>query len=132
MIRKQIIVFIFVGLTAVAIDYVSYLSFLHLLNQILFAKALGFFAGAIFSFYANKHLTFSYKLNNKSHRVKFLVVYLMSLLANTLINDSILNLDLENQFSIQMAFFVATGASAILNFWGMKYYVFTAKSRWCK
>lgn len=132
MIRKQIIVFIFVGLVAVAIDYVSYLGFLHFFNQVLFAKALGFFAGAIFSFYANKHLTFSYKLNNKSHQAKFLLVYLMSLLANTLINGWILNFDLENQFGIQIAFFVATSTSAILNFLGMKYYVFTKKSRWCK
>jgi putative flippase GtrA len=44
--------------------------------------------------------------------------------ANVLVNALILKLLADVEFAIQLAFLLATGASASLNFVGMKFFVF--------
>lgn len=122
-VKKQILLFLPIGFFTVFLDYCSYLFILNYSN-IHFAKAVGFFTGTLFSYCANKTITFRYQKNVKKSFVKFYILYFFSMCMNVIINSSI-NHYLNNfQSTFLLSFFISTGCSAILNFLGMKYYVF--------
>ena len=122
-VKKQILLFLPIGFLTVFLDYSSYLFILNYFN-IHFAKAVGFFTGTLFSYFANKIITFSYQKNVKKSFVKFYILYFFSMCINVLINSSINHYFNNFQSTFILSFFISTGCSAILNFFGMKYYVF--------
>ena len=122
-VKKQIFLFLPIGFFTVFLDYCSYLFILNYFN-IHFAKAVGFFTGTLFSYFANKTITFRYKKNVKKSFVKFYILYFFSMCMNVIINSSINHYFNNFQRTFILSFFISTGCSAILNFFGMKYYVF--------
>jgi polyisoprenyl-phosphate glycosyltransferase len=113
--------FIVVGLTTVGVDYACYMSLLWLGLSITPAKGAGFICGAIFAFYANRAVTFR-ALGRRHAPLWFAIVYLTSLISNVAVNKVVL---LALPQAILLAFLIATGVSATINFIGMKYLVFT-------
>ena len=89
---------------------------------------MSFCLGVLFAYFANKYFTFKrddYGLKGKG---KFTLVYATSLIANISVNYVALKFifpQLEIRFII--AFVMATGISAIMNFLGMKLYVFKGR-----
>ena len=122
-IRKELSVFIIVGILTVTIDFIVYTSFLKLeLLNLNNSKAIGFISGTIFSYLANRYWTFNYKGNILNLKVilRFIIVYSISLLVNVKLNEFIL---LKTDL-LSLAFLFATGTSASINFVGMKLIVF--------
>lgn len=125
MIKKEIKIFILIGICTVIIDYLTYSSILtyKALNKEK-AKGIGFVAGALFAYFGNRSLTFSKKLYRKKSFIYFSILYLSSLFLNILINSFILKIIGESFLSYKIAFLIATAFSAISNFVIMKYWVF--------
>lgn len=122
MLKKQAFIFLFVGGSTVLIDYTSYilLSMADLDRDI--SKGLGFLAGAIFSYYANKKITFNYSGTKRIYQ--FAVIYIISLVLNISINSASLELLPHTEHATNVAFILATIVSASFNFLGMKYFAF--------
>ncbi len=124
---KEVKSFLIVGILTVLIDFLVYSISGKYFFKTSLAKAFGFISGTIFSFFANRNITFRSQNNIWAHLSKFIFLYTGTLIANVMINNTILNFIPLFKFQIYFAFFIATSTSAILNFLGMKYFVFIKK-----
>ena len=125
---KEIRFFLIVGILTFLIDYLIYSLSRTLIINTTQAKAFGFISGTVFAFLANKNITFENHDNIWGHLYKFLILYSGSLFINVTINNSLLNWFNDFQYKVQLSFLTATLTSAIINFIGMKYFVFIKKS----
>ena len=111
--------FVISGILAVTVDLLVYYTLANYLNYDL-AKALSFICGTTVAFIANKYFTFKkYKKRNKEIW-QFALLYLSTLTINVVINRLILDI---SQI-VFLGFLVATACSAILNYLGLKLWVF--------
>ena len=129
MMRKQAAIFLIVGGLTASVDYICYFSILwaELLNPNL-AKSMGFLMGTIFAYFANRFWTFGRIPINPLHSLGFLVLYASTMAINIMTNAKILEVLGTFTGAIQIAFVTATAVSAILNFLGMKFFVFSKSS----
>lgn len=141
---KQITKFGIIGVSAVLVDAFFY----YLLSgfwtvDTSIAKGVGFLFGTIYTYFLNKTWTWKHtEKSNKGMLMKFAIVYAISFVVNIYvnayfleaINDGDIALSLVNSdndrtlFSFKadkvIALFLATVASAIINFIGQKFFVF--------
>ena len=128
MMKRQLIVFLIVGTLTVLIDFVSYRGLIIFeIMELNMAKATGFIIGTLFAYFANRIWTFGAVTHIPGTAVRFTVLYACTLFSNVLINQVILEIFSEGIAFIQVAFLIATGVSASLNFLGMKLFVFKSK-----
>ena len=121
---NELKLFIFIGLLTVFLDYFIYsLLAFYFFFYISFSKALGFIGGTIFSYVMNSKITFGKNKYDEGSILRFLTIYSFSLLVNVISNNFFLVL-FESVIS---AYLIATFFSALLNFLGMKFYVFNEK-----
>ena len=126
MIRRELAVFLVVGITTAGIDFCVYRGLAWGGLGVDIAKAAGFLAGTVFAYAANRAWTFGHKPHAPGSLWRFLLLYGMTLGANVFVNALALK-DLAGlAFPVQVAFVLATGTSATLNFLGMKFFVFQA------
>ena len=125
MIKRELAIFLVVGASTVVVDFVSYrgLSRLEVMSVDM-AKATGFLVGTLFAYFANRFWTFGHKQHVLGSAWRFAVLYANTLGANVLINSLAIKLFTNATAPIQLAFLLATGVSACLNFIGMKLFVF--------
>lgn len=124
--KKQILVFLVVGVLTVLIDFVTYQILLTLFSAPASpAKGISFLVGTLFAYFANKTWTFQQPQPTMSTFPKFIALYLATLAVNVLINKLFLFALQDFSQKISVAFLFATGTSATLNFLGMKYFVFS-------
>jgi putative flippase GtrA len=114
--------FLIVGGSAVGTDFLVYFAQLWLwtdMNTAL-AKSISFIAGAVLSFLLNR--SFVFRSTGQMHRqiVPFTLLYLVTLGLNTATNAFALGQDVSRP----IAWLLATGASTVANFLGMKLIVF--------
>jgi putative flippase GtrA len=135
MIKRELLIFLIVGLLTVAIDFVIYRTLIYLgLDCVNIAKGMGFIGGTIFAYFANRFWTFKEPGPRSGSVARFAIVYLLSLCANIVVNYfsilmlAHLNSGIAKQQALLLAFLLATGLSATLNFLGMKFFVFTKRS----
>ncbi len=120
--------FIFVGFTTVFIDFFFYTILINLNFLIFFSKGISFFLGAIFSYIANKKITFNAKGGKKVFS-KFIFIYTISLFLNVFLNSTIIKiLNIKSPISLSIAFIVSTFFSATFNFISLKKFVFRERS----
>ena len=124
---KEIRYFLIIGILTVLIDYLVYFLSRKFIINTSQAKAFGFISGTVFAFLANRNITFKNHSNICGHLYKFLILYSVTLFINITINNNLLNWLTDFHFKIQVSFLVATTTSAIINFIGMKYFVFLIK-----
>lgn len=123
MIRRELLTFLIVGTLTVVVDFLSY----HGLSQVWsvdFAKAGGFVAGTVFAYFANRIWTFGHNAHASGTWWRFILLYAITLGANVFVNAWALGLTSSFAQSVQISFFLATAISAMLNFIGMKWFVF--------
>jgi putative flippase GtrA len=121
---KQSINFLLIGLVTVLVDYSTYRSLIFFEYNISIAKSIGFALGTIFSFIANRNITFNVKNNFFGHLIKFSMLYFTSMMFNLFVNSISLGLFKNSNLKVQISFILATITSATINFVGMKYFVF--------
>jgi putative flippase GtrA len=125
MIKRELAIFLVVGASTVLVDFISYRGLIGFqVMEVDMAKATGFLAGTLFAYFANRFWTFGHKSHIPGSAWRFSALYVSTLGANVLINALALKLLADVAASIQLAFLLATGVSACLNFLGMKLFVF--------
>lgn len=128
MIKLELSKFLVVGCLTVALDFMVYRGLTYFfLCDISLAKAIGFISGCIFAYFANRYWTFNQQATRSGSLWRFIIVYAVSLFANVLINQGIFS-SWDSPAALYVAFLVATGVSATLNFMSMKWFVFTQRT----
>lgn len=125
MIKRELVIFLVVGTLTVFVDFATYSSLTQIkVMEVNIAKAIGFSAGALFAYFANRCWTFGHQLHAEGNAWRFSALYVSTLGANVFINSLALRLFVDITSAIQVAFLLATVVSACLNFIGMKFFVF--------
>lgn len=127
MIQREASIFLIVGVTTVAFDFVTY----RLLGSTTgfnaeLCKGVGFLAGTVFSYFANRFWTFGRVSPARGSPARFALLYAATLCTNIAINGTMLSLLSDDMFRVELSFALATAVSATLNFLGMKFFVFSA------
>ena len=125
MIKRELVIFLVVGTLAVFIDLVTYSGLTQFqVMEVNVAKAIGFLAGTLFAYFANRFWTFGHQPHALGSAWRFSALYASTLGANVLVNALALRLIADLTARTQLAFLLATVFSACLNFLGMKFFVF--------
>lgn len=125
MIKRELAIFLIVGVSTVLVDFISYRGLIGFqVMEVDMAKATGFLVGTLFAYFANRFWTFGHRPHVPGSAWRFSALYASTLGANVLINALALRLLADVAFAFQLAFLLATGVSASLNFLGMKLFVF--------
>nr|WP_301541448.1 GtrA family protein [Herbaspirillum rubrisubalbicans] len=113
-----------VGVLTVMVDFCTYRLLLWgSVLDVATAKTIGFLTGTVFAYVANRLWTFRHTQSGGSIP-RFALLYACTLGINVCINSAVLRLAGHSQAAIGAAFILATGCSAVLNFLGMKFFVF--------
>ena len=127
--KREAVVFLFVGALTVLLDFVAYLALLNQLGlPVAPSKGLSFAIGALFAYFANRIWTFQRPTVDSRSWLRFLVLYAGTLALNVLTNSTLLWGLLEFPWALEAAFIGATVLSATTNFLGMKFFVFKRKA----
>jgi putative flippase GtrA len=121
------VVFLAVGITAVSIDAFVYSFLITTPLNINFSKGLSALCGASFAYVANRRVTFRSDHSTRA-MVRFFILYITSFSANIAVNALSLRLLQGFRFQIAPAFVAATATSTVMNFVGMKLWVFRRRS----
>ncbi len=125
MIKRELVIFLIVGASTVLVDFMIYRGLIQFqVMEVDMAKATGFLVGTLFAYFANRFWTFVHKSHAPGSAWRFSALYASTLGANILINALALKLLADTAVAFQLAFLLATGVSASLNFLGMKLFVF--------
>jgi putative flippase GtrA len=125
MIKRELVIFLIVGASTVLVDFLTYRGLIQFqVMEVDMAKATGFLVGTLSAYFANRFWTFGHKSHAPGSAWRFMVLYASTLGANVLINALSLKLLADTAAAFQLAFLLATGVSASLNFLGMKFFVF--------
>ena len=121
---KQLASYSTIGFISLAIDAMVYiiLSEIFLVSKSL-SKIISFIIGSINSFLGNKMLTFRIKSFDYKEPIKFILLYSISLIANSLSHDYFLKI-----FDGFLPFVISTIVAVIINFTGLKLWVFKNKN----
>ena len=122
--NKELLKYIFVGLSTVLIDFLIY-KFLIKFIVIYLAKTISFLSGTFFSYQLNRTWTFKSGKKTLSQFIKYLIIHITSLVLNVFINSLLLNTFSKNYFlSYEVSFLIATLTSATYNFLFIKKFIF--------
>ena len=122
--NKELLKYIFVGLSTVLIDFLIY-KFLIKFIVIYLAKTISFLSGSFFSYQLNRTWTFKSGEKTLSQFIKYLIIHITSLVLNVFINSLLLNTFSKNYFlSYEVSFLIATLTSATYNFLFIKIFIF--------
>ena len=122
--NKELLKYIFVGLSTVLIDFLIY-KFLIKFIVIYLAKTISFLSGTFFSYQLNRTWTFKSGKKTLSQFIKYLIIHITSLVLNVFINSILLNTFSKNYFlSYEVSFLIATLTSATYNFLFIKIFIF--------
>ena len=122
--NKELLKYIFVGLSTVLIDFLIY-KFLIKFIVIYLAKTISFLSGTFFSYQLNRTWTFKSGKKTLSQFLKYLIIHITSLVLNVFINSLLLNTFSRNYFlGYEVSFLIATLTSATYNFLFIKIFIF--------
>ena len=130
MIRRELAVFLVAGTLTVLLDFAVYRGLLAWgAADVEVAKGMGFLAGTMFAYFANRHWTFGHTADQRGSAWRFAGLYATTLAVNVVVNAGFLAAlapSSLNEVAVSVAFVLATGVSAALNFLGLKFFVFAA------
>jgi putative flippase GtrA len=118
--KKEFILFLIAGCSAVLTDVTVYYLLIHVLNH-NFSKGISFVCGSMIAFLLNKFFTFKKNRLSMKEILTFCILYLSTLVINIFVNGFVLSFEPNYLF---FAFLIATGVSTILNYIGQKFWVF--------
>ena len=122
--NKELLKYIFVGLSTVLIDFLIYKLLIKFI-VIYLAKTISFLSGTFFSYQLNRTWTFKSGEKTLSQFIKYLIIHITSLVLNVFINSLLLNTFSKNYFlSYEVSFLIATLTSATYNFLFIKIFIF--------
>jgi len=123
---NQLARFLVVGLSAVGTDFLTYMAMVNIGGlPTTPSKIVSFVAGAVISFILNRSFVFRADASPASRQAaEFAFLYATTLGLNAGVNAFSLDLGCAKSF----AWLIATGASTVANFAGMKWIVFRSRN----
>jgi putative flippase GtrA len=120
--------FLAVGMIAVSLDWGIYVALTNFVGVgVVLSKSLSYMIGSMFAFIANSSLVFQSDLALLNF-LKHLFPYTFSLLANTLVFAFLKsNFSFDSPIILVAALLTATFVSTVINFMGMRFWVFNNK-----
>jgi putative flippase GtrA len=117
--------FLFIGTIAVCLDWGFYLTLTNFFGvEAVLAKVISYIIGTVFSFIANGRIVFQADLA-RANFLRHLLLYALSLLVNTLAFGSLKSFfSSDSSTSLAAPLLTATFASTVINFVGMRFWVF--------
>jgi len=124
-ISSKFIIFLMGGVLSFSLEWISFLIMITFFGiEFNISKLISFLLGTLFAFYFNSRFTFRKNLYIINF-YKFLSIYFFSMTINILIFSQFSSRDLPNlELRIFMGLLIATTASASMNYFGIKYFVF--------
>jgi len=124
-ISSKFIIFLMGGVLSFSLDWISFLIMITFFGiEFNISKLISFLLGTLFAFYFNSRFTFRKNLYIINF-YKFLSIYFFSMIINILIFSQFSSRGLPNlELRIFMGLLIATTASASMNYFGIKYFVF--------
>lgn len=117
------------GIISVAIAYGVYRALVGIDLMIVIANSIAYLSGTTYGFIANKHLAFHDEgAVSVRKMVRYVLLHAATLLVNMGVNATMLAIQHDLSNSLSSAFLMAIAASTVLNFFGMKYWVFKQHS----
>lgn len=125
MIRRELIFFVMNGLISVAIAFGVYRALVASGMLIEVANSIAYLAGMAYGFFANRRLTFRDRSALSAGKVlRYTHLHTFTLLVNMGANLTILGMISGLLGALSAAFLGAIAISTVLNFLGLKYWVF--------
>lgn len=121
--KQQLLRFLMAGIMAVGTDFTVYWLTSELL-AVDVAKGISFICGSVVAFVVNRLWTFEHNAAISSSILHFSTLYSLTFLANVGVNHITLVFIPDIKL---LGFLFATATSTILNFFGMKYWVFSKR-----
>ena len=124
---KNFIKFFVVGCIAFGTDIISYFALLSLDFPSAIAKSISFMLGVAVGYILNSLFTFNNSQLVATELKKYILLYLGSMLVNMTLNEyflSFLRDSTLSNHSLLIAVLLATTVSLLINFFGLRYYVF--------
>ena len=115
-----------VGLSGTAVDFVAY-TLLSIVAPTWIAKSIGFATGTITGFFLNRAWTFRYKGPSSEALLRYVLLYVATLVINVFINQSLLALLFSVAGAQFIAFTAATAVTATINFLFINKYIFKSE-----
>ena len=124
LIYREIIFFLINGIIGFIIAMSCYLFLIYQSIDIDISAAIGYVLGAVSSFFLNKKITFEDE-SKVSYKIvlRFTLIYSFSLFIN--VETNFLSYNILNNHPL--SFTIAVSVSTIINFIGLKYFVFRLK-----
>jgi len=130
MIKREFGFFVVNGLISVSIAYCVYCGLVASGLMIEIANGIAYIAGMFYGFFANKRLAFrDGEIASIAKVVRYVLLHTCTLIVNILTNSLILGRLGDLTFDFFVAFLAAIAISTILNFIGLKYWVFKRNAR---
>lgn len=121
--RRQLSRFLVVGSASVLVDLSAYRILATDAGLPLYvAKGISYLLGVGVGFVGNKWWTFRSSRRSVSEPLSYLALYAVTLLVNIGCNQAVLTI--LGTHATALAFFVATGLTTVLNFFGMRRFTF--------
>lgn len=116
--------FLITGFSAAGIDFCVYTFMLYIGLDYDPAKACGFLAAVAFAYNGHRRWTFSTH-GSKKRIAAFTMLYITTFIINITTNGAVLEyLGKDSKLDVLIAFVVATGITATVNFTMMKFVIF--------
>lgn len=115
-----------IGIVSTMIDAIFYFALIqYAMFELSIAKGISFIAGTINSYFLNRAFTFKSNIPHTKGLIKHFALYGFSLIINVSTNNLIFNAlnGFQDDFSIKIAFLIATTLSVAINFIGLKFFV---------
>lgn len=114
--------FLLIGGSSVLIDYACYSLLAGLGAPAMAVKGMSYNAGMLFGFFGNKFWTFQAHAPSRREPLVYAALYTVTLAVNVGLHAAVLQW--LGSDAKAFAFLVATGATTVLNFIGLKYLAF--------
>jgi putative flippase GtrA len=118
--EREIFTFIVVGVASTVVDLLTYSFLIEFETNMDLAKTVSFVLGTTLGYLGNTKLTYP---NRKTNLRKYVLVYTSSLMVNVWTN----NLVYSYWFESELSWILATMASTLLNFLGLRFFAFAEK-----
>lgn len=130
MIRRQLGIFILNGVLSVSIAYLIYWALVSRgILSIDLANGLAYLAGMAYGFFANRRWAFQDRgLITGNKIARYIALHTFTLFVNVSVNSIVFNFIRGEHGGMLFAFLVAISITTILNFIGLKYWVFSQKN----
>ena len=122
--KKNSFRFIVVGVSSVAIDFTLYMWLVSIDVPTYLSRGASYFITLLYAYFLNTY--YAFKIGEITWRLflRYWSLYGLVLTFNILLNEALLLLFNKGQSAIIVIYLFVTGVSAIMNFFGLKYYVF--------